>query len=498
MRYGRITRLFGGALLGACAAVGVRAQFNPDPPPATVKLVFIHHSTGENWLSDDNDNAGRLGLALRDNNYFVSDTNYGWGPDSIGDRTDIGNWWEWFRGGDAATYLSALYAESGQHCSYSRLAQDPGGENEIVLFKSCFPNSNLGGSSDDPIPVIGDNPLRGQDSSSEYHTVANAKGIYIDLLEYFRTRPDKLFIVVCAPPLQASDTSPHAAANARAFNDWLSGEYLATYEQKNVFVFDFYNVLTSNGGNPGVNDLGAEGGNHHRFRGGQVEHVENTPCDTSAYPSGDSHPTSAGGQKASGEFPALLNVAYHCWKGEGDCPQTSACVVTCAASGPSVAGEGEPVGFTGSATASNACAQSLAYDWDFGDGGAHSDEQNPSHAYAAAGSYTWIMTASAGGATCARSGLIRVHGAAPPPEVTSVTKAGNPFRLNLTGANFDPGLQVFVGEDAEAWANVRVKSARSLVIKGGGALKARFPKGVAVALRVVNPDGQSDGVTYTR
>jgi hypothetical protein len=54
-----------------------------------VKLVFVQHSTGENWLADD---YGGLGLALGNNNYFVSDTNYGWGPNSIGDRTDILNW----------------------------------------------------------------------------------------------------------------------------------------------------------------------------------------------------------------------------------------------------------------------------------------------------------------------------------------------------------------------------------------------------------------------
>jgi hypothetical protein len=53
-----------------------------DPPDHMVRLVFIHHSTGENWLADDN---GGLGLALADNNYFVSDTNYGC-PDAIGDR----------------------------------------------------------------------------------------------------------------------------------------------------------------------------------------------------------------------------------------------------------------------------------------------------------------------------------------------------------------------------------------------------------------------------
>ena len=51
--------------------------FNPNPPSAPVRLIFIHHSSGENWLADDN---GGLGIALRDNNYVVSDTNYGWGP----------------------------------------------------------------------------------------------------------------------------------------------------------------------------------------------------------------------------------------------------------------------------------------------------------------------------------------------------------------------------------------------------------------------------------
>jgi len=36
----------------------------------------------------------------------------------------------------------------------------------------------------------------------------------------------------------------------------------------------------------------------------------------SAYGSGDSHPTGAGGQKATAEFVKLLNVKYHAWKGE--------------------------------------------------------------------------------------------------------------------------------------------------------------------------------------
>ena len=55
------------------------------------------------------------GQALMNNNYFVSATNYGWGPDGIGDRTDIYNWPEWFTGEHSAAILSALYAESGQN-----------------------------------------------------------------------------------------------------------------------------------------------------------------------------------------------------------------------------------------------------------------------------------------------------------------------------------------------------------------------------------------------
>ncbi len=107
---------------------------NPAPPAQPVKLIFIHHSCGENWLDDRN---GGLGIALRDNNYFVSDTNYGWGsvPEGgsvpIGSLTDIGFWWTWFRGPQSAEIMDAVYSESGQHADYSRLNPDSGGKNGL-------------------------------------------------------------------------------------------------------------------------------------------------------------------------------------------------------------------------------------------------------------------------------------------------------------------------------------------------------------------------------
>jgi len=282
--------------IGACLSAD-----SGSAPSSPVKLIFIHHSCGENWL---NDSDGGLGIALRNNSYFVSDTNYGWDPMSIGDKTDIGHWYEWFVGPNSSTYLNALYNESSQNSSYSRLGIDPGGENKIIMFKSCFPNSHLGGSPTDT-PTTGNNPLRCQDAYSEHMTVANAKGIYNDLLTYFTNRQDKLFIVITAPPLTPNDTDSSHAANARALNSWLVNTWLASYSHNNVAVFDFYNVLTA-------------ANNHHRFINGAVEHVINTASNTSTYPSYDSHPNATGNQKATGEFIDLLNVFYNRWAGGGE------------------------------------------------------------------------------------------------------------------------------------------------------------------------------------
>jgi hypothetical protein len=286
------------------------------PPAQPVKLVFIHHSTGENWLKDNN---GGFGAALRDNNYFVSDTNYGWGPVSaegsvpIGSLTDIGHWWLWFRGPQSSEIMTALYNESGQHASYSRLLNDPGGKNRIIMFKSCYPNSNLKGDPNDIVPPIDLNPLRGMASDSAFHTAGNAKGIYADLLDYFRQHQDTLFIVITAPPV--SDTQ--FADNARTFNQWLVNEWLTDYPYNNVAVFDLYNVLTTNAGTTRTNDLNKETGNHHRWWGNTLQHVVDRKVsrNTTAYASGftDDHPNRAGNQKATSEFIPFLNFAYNRW-----------------------------------------------------------------------------------------------------------------------------------------------------------------------------------------
>jgi len=256
-----------------------------NPPDRMVKLIFIHHSTGENWLTDS---YGSLGETLQENNYYVSDTNYGWGPHGIGDRSDIPDWEEWFSSENTATYMEALFNEGNQHAEYSRNSSDPGGENEIIMFKSCFPNSDLEGNPDDPPTADG------------WLSVGHAKYVYNDILSYFGQHPEKLFVVITAPPL--SDRGN--AANARAFNLWLLNDWLDEndYPYHNVAVFDFYNVLTGKDG-------------HHTFEnGGEVHQVANK--DTLHYPSGDDHPSKKGSQKATDEFIPLLNYFYNRWQAE--------------------------------------------------------------------------------------------------------------------------------------------------------------------------------------
>jgi PKD repeat protein len=84
------------------------------------------------------------------------------------------------------------------------------------------------------------------------------------------------------------------------------------------------------------------------------------------------------------------------------------CVFNCSASVPSGAGAGAPVSFLASASLSAECAGAPEYSWDFGDGTTSAD-LNPSHAYAAPGTYVWRLTISLPGSqSCQRTGEIAI------------------------------------------------------------------------------------------
>lgn len=259
---------------------------NTTAPATTSKYVFIHHSTGSYWIMTGN---GNLGQQLNANNYYVSETDYDWGPglstsyNPIGSYTDTVHWPYWFNNN---TVMTALYNNTHHEDYPTNTMADPGGQNEIIMFKSCFPNSEVGSSIDDE------------------------KAIYNGLLTYFAAHTDKMFVLIVPPP----EISINYPAMARAIANWLvdtSSGWLASYNttHNNVYVFDYYNVLT-------------DPKNHHRVNGTVVEHIVTDSPTVPAHPDelyyytgSDSHPTSAGHQKATAEFIPLLNAYYNNWKG---------------------------------------------------------------------------------------------------------------------------------------------------------------------------------------
>ena len=86
-----------------------------------------------------------------------------------------------------------------------------------------------------------------------------------------------------------------------------------------------------------------------------------------------------------------------------------------------------------------------------------------------------------------------------PPEVTRIVPAtGAPYRLKILGSRFQSGILVYIGDDVAPWSTVAFKNDGKLLLKEGGRLKRKFPRGTAVSIRLVNPDGGVVTVSFTR
>jgi len=271
-------------------------QYSSDKPTEPVHLLFIHHSTGGALLADkgkgggplaqyriydSHPNGGGLRRLLEENNYIVHEASYG---SVVGEETDVCHWNRKFR-----DHMDDILITRQQDEKFT-----DGTKNRVIIFKSCFPNSWI--TSEGKAP--------GDPDSCE-KTTANYKAVYRNLLDYFRNKPDTLFVVFTAPPLAKPelytkgkmldalktvagrpDTVEKIGLRARSFNNWLKdveNGWLKGYELNNVVVFDYYDILTDKG-----------------------------KSDWSAYPTRDgrdSHPSSEGQARTSQEFVPFLNRA---------------------------------------------------------------------------------------------------------------------------------------------------------------------------------------------
>jgi PKD repeat protein len=168
------------------------------------------------------------------------------------------------------------------------------------------------------------------------------------------------------------------------------------------------------------------------------------------------------------------------------------CPIVCSATVPATGTATQPVVFAASVTES--CGGGVTYDWDFGDGSAHSSAESPSHTYASGGSYTWSLTVSGSGVSCTHGGSIAVSAPTPPPSVSSMFKQGSPFRINVNGINLQSGIRVFI--NGSEWTNIQYKNVTLIKLKGGGSLKALVPKNTPTTFRFDNPDGGSQTLVW--
>jgi parallel beta-helix repeat protein len=211
-------------------------------------LVFIHHSCGQNWLSDGLHSAllAKTYVDERNDIYYGTDIPPDTGrPDSLapapGDRTDMDHWIRWFN-----DYLGGVHTHG---CA--------DGVNHIIMFKSCYPISNIVANGTEP----GD-PFDGTQTIANYkavyrhpngtgHTYTHGGYTYQPLEDIFAAHPDILFIPVTAPPRHyaPSDATNDAQAHrARVFNTWLKQDWLTGYntahpDHDNVAVFDWFDLL---------------------------------------------------------------------------------------------------------------------------------------------------------------------------------------------------------------------------------------------------------------
>jgi PKD repeat protein len=171
------------------------------------------------------------------------------------------------------------------------------------------------------------------------------------------------------------------------------------------------------------------------------------------------------------------------------------CTVTCSATVPSSGRVGQELTFSGAGTSS--CGAQLQFLWQFGDGTGPASDPATTHKYVSTGTYSWQLTVTGGGASCSKTGTITISPAVTPPSISSISQLSNPFRLKISGSGFQSGVKVYIGSDSSPWANTTYQSGSSLLL-GGSGLKNKFPSGVTVSIRVVNPDGGSATGSFRR
>ena len=186
---------------------------------AATRMIFMHHSVGRGLLE-----RGKLREQLLNRGILVKGATFG---DELCEDTDMNYWLEKFR--TRIPQILSFKAHPNQYRSDNIT-------NDIVMFKSCFPNSDIVSDGAEP-----------GDPSVPVRTIANYKALFAQLKQEFARYPNTLFIYLTAPPLVPESTTPENAGRARSFNAWMVNEFVPAYRKEtgldNFAAFDLFGVL---------------------------------------------------------------------------------------------------------------------------------------------------------------------------------------------------------------------------------------------------------------
>jgi len=165
--------------------------------------------------------------------------------DVPGDSMLMNHWILWFN-----DYLGRLRVYDSQQLW-----------NRVVVFHSCFEASVIqsdGTGIGNPFSL--DRSLRNYEAVFRHLNGPGStylyKGYnYLALDDIFAQHPDTLFIVLTSPPLSQSETTSPVSSRVRRFNNWLKGDWLASYRSRNprinnVAVFDWFDLLANPADDP--------------------------------------------------------------------------------------------------------------------------------------------------------------------------------------------------------------------------------------------------------
>lgn len=202
-------------LMGGCML------FSAEPKGDNVKIIFLHHSTGNNiwkggvadWFRQYNKSNGKNYRIIAQD--FPKSSPYGW------NNYPYDYWNIWVNNAGSKPFKTEPTLEI--------LAQ----EYDVVIWKHCYPVSDI--KEDTGRPIV----------NSADKRIENYKLQYAALKDKLRQFPDKKFIVWTGAALVKNGTNPNSAERAKMFFNWVK----EVWDEKgdNIYVWDFHALETEGG-----------------------------------------------------------------------------------------------------------------------------------------------------------------------------------------------------------------------------------------------------------